>query len=163
MRHLDEPAAGYEGMLTGWGRQQAARMLVATTIDPRIRLIRRFVEFTGSYPWAWTPADVEDFTVSSPSEAGGRLAPSTIRGYHVTIRMFCDYQPDPDRIVPGRRVVTPVVRSSLQVGCGGPRSSTLIPALHIQACTSAGLGVRLLLLGRGRMPGMVVIRKGDAA
>ena len=94
LRHLDEPAAVYEGMLSGWGRQQAARMLAQTTIDPRIRLIRRFVEFTGSYPWAWTPADVEDFTVSLTSEAGGRLAPSTIRGYHVTIRMFCDYLTD---------------------------------------------------------------------
>ena len=56
--------------------------------------MRRFVEFTDSYPWAWTPADVEDFTVSLTSEAGGRLAPSTIRGYHLTIRMFCDYLTD---------------------------------------------------------------------
>ncbi|WP_308221171.1 tyrosine-type recombinase/integrase [Nocardia sputi] len=94
VRHLDEPAAVFDGMLAGWTKQQAARMLSQSTIDPRIKLVRRFVEFTGSYPWAWTPADVEDFTVSLTSETGGRLAVSTIRGYHLTLRMFCDYLTD---------------------------------------------------------------------
>lgn len=94
VRHLDEPAAVFSGMLHGWTKQQASRMLSPDTIDPRIRLVRRFVEFTGSYPWAWTPGDVEDFTVSLKSDSGGRLAPSTIRGYHLTLRMFCDYLTD---------------------------------------------------------------------
>ncbi|MFI6369034.1 hypothetical protein ACIBG0_40725 [Nocardia sp. NPDC050630] len=94
VRHLDEPAAVFEGMLAGWAKQQAARMLGQTTIDPRIQLVRRFVEFAGSYPWAWTAGDVEEFTVSLTSEAGGWLAVSTIRGYHLTLRMFCDYLTD---------------------------------------------------------------------
>ena len=42
------------------------------------RLIRRFQEFCESYPWEWTPADVEDFTVSLTS-GQNRLALSTIR------------------------------------------------------------------------------------
>ena len=29
--HLDEPAAVFEGMLSGWGRQQRSRMLGAAT------------------------------------------------------------------------------------------------------------------------------------
>ncbi|MEU7766034.1 hypothetical protein AB0B25_13005 [Nocardia sp. NPDC049190] len=37
-------------------------------------------EVTGSYPWAWTPADAEDFTVSLESEKGGRGCAGT----HVT-------------------------------------------------------------------------------
>lgn len=48
----------------------------------------------GTYPWEWTPGDVEDFTVSLTS-GKNRLAPSTIRGYHLTLRMFCDYLTDP--------------------------------------------------------------------
>jgi integrase len=37
--------------------------------------------------------DVEDFTVSNMS-GKQRLAPSTVRGYHLTLRMFCDYLTD---------------------------------------------------------------------
>ena len=39
------------------------------------------------------PGDVEDFTVSLTS-GGGRRSPSTIRGYHLSLRMFCDYVTD---------------------------------------------------------------------
>jgi site-specific recombinase XerD len=95
VRHLDEPVAVFEGMLTGWDNQQQSRLLASTTIGPRLALVRRFTEFAGSYPWAWTASDVEDFTVSLTSEAGGRLAPATIRGYHLVLRMFCDYLTDP--------------------------------------------------------------------
>ena len=68
-------------------------MLGETTIGPRTALLRRFADFAESYPWSWTPADVEDFTVSLTSGAS-RLAPATIRGYHLTLRMFCDYVTD---------------------------------------------------------------------
>ena len=91
--HLDEAAAVFEAMLTGWGRQQRSRLLGETTIADRMRLVRRFTEFAESYPWAWGPGDVEDFTVSLTS-GSGRLAPSTIRGYHLALRMFCDYLTD---------------------------------------------------------------------
>ena len=91
--HLDEPAAVFEGMVTGWGRQQKSRMLGQATIEPRLALLRRFTEFAESYPWSWTPADVEEFTISLTS-GEARLAPSTIRGYHLTLRMFCDYLTD---------------------------------------------------------------------
>jgi len=90
VRHLDEPSAVFEAMLTGWERQQRSRALVAGTVEPRIALLRRFFEFAGSYPWAWTAGDVEDFTMSLMS-GPKRLAPSTIRAYHLALRMFCDY------------------------------------------------------------------------
>jgi integrase len=88
--HLDEPAAVFDAMLTGWERQQRSRGLVDTTVDPRVTFIRRFQAFSESYPWEWSPADVEDFTVSLMSGAQ-RRSPATIRGYHLTLRMFCDY------------------------------------------------------------------------
>lgn len=88
--HLDEQAAVFEAMLGGWQRQQQSRLLAEGTIAPRLLLLRRFVEFAQVYPWQWTAGDVEDFTVSLMS-GQSRLAPSTIRGYHLVLRMFCDY------------------------------------------------------------------------
>ena len=92
--HLDEAAAVFEGMVVGWSRQQKSRLLADTTIEPRLALLRRFAEFAESYPWGWGPSDVEDFTVALMS-GGQCLAPSTIRNYHLTLRMFCDYLIDP--------------------------------------------------------------------
>ncbi|MGH4001515.1 MAG: tyrosine-type recombinase/integrase, partial [Pseudonocardiaceae bacterium] len=88
--HLDEPAAVFEAMVSGWARQQRSRLLSEETIGQRLHLVHRFCEFAGSYPWEWTAGDVEDFTASLMS-GEGRLAPSTIRGYHLALRMFCDY------------------------------------------------------------------------
>lgn len=90
VRHLDEPQAVFDAMLKGWHRQLRSRSLNLRTADDRVSLIRRFSEFVCSYPWSWTPGDMEDFTLSL---MGGskKLAPSTIRGYHLIIRMFCDY------------------------------------------------------------------------
>ncbi len=88
--HLDEQAAVFEAMLSGWERQQKSRLLADATIEPRVALLRRFTEFAGAFPWQWNAGDVEDFTFSLMSGTA-RLAPSTIRGYHLTLRMFCDY------------------------------------------------------------------------
>lgn len=91
--HLDEASAVFEAMLEGWDRQQRSRLLGAGTIGPRLALLRRFADFAESRPWEWAAGDVEDFTVASMS-GPGRLAPSTLRGYHLIIRMFCDYLTD---------------------------------------------------------------------
>lgn len=88
--HLDEPAAVFEAMVTGWARQQGSRLLADATVTSRAALIRRFAVFAQSHPWEWTAEDVEEFTMSLMSGAN-RLAPSTIRGYHLTLRLFCDY------------------------------------------------------------------------
>ncbi len=91
--HLDEAAALFEAMLRGWSAQQQSRMLSSGTVNGRVRMVRRFVEFTGSYPWQWGPSDVEDYTMFLTSRPG-RLAPSTVRGHHLTLRLFCDYLTD---------------------------------------------------------------------
>ncbi len=88
--HLNEPTAVFEAMLSGWERQQKSRLLACGTIEPRLSLVRRFTAFASSHPWDWTAGDMEDFTASLMTGTD-RLAPSTIRSYHLTLRLFCDY------------------------------------------------------------------------
>jgi len=91
--HLDEQSAVFEAMLRGWACQQRSRLLTVGTVEPRVRLLRRFQDFTGEYPWRWTPGDVEEFTTSMVSGTSSR-AVSTVRGYQTTLRLFCDYVTD---------------------------------------------------------------------
>ena len=78
-----------EAMLRGWRAQQLARGLQQDTIDARVRLMRRFGEFTNDYPWRWEPADVDEWSLSLTAEH--HLAPSTIRSYQCSLRQFNDY------------------------------------------------------------------------
>ena len=45
------------------------------------------------YPWGWLPGHVEEFTLSLISEH--HLAPSTIRNYQVSLRLFSEFLTDP--------------------------------------------------------------------
>lgn len=87
---LDPQQAMFGAMLEGWERQQRTRFLRASTITPRVNLIRRLFEFTSLYPWQWEPSDVEGFFDSLRAEPNP-VAVSTARGYQVTIRMFLDF------------------------------------------------------------------------
>jgi integrase/recombinase XerC len=78
-----------KAMLNGWRAQQKARGLQESTITPRERLVRAFVEFTNEYPWNWGPGHVEEWTLSLAAER--HLAPSTIRGYQTDLRLFSEY------------------------------------------------------------------------
>jgi hypothetical protein len=89
--HLDPLAAVFEAMLDGWARQQRSRLLDDGTVGKRMRLVRRFAEFTNGYPWSWQPADVEEFSGSLRSI--GR-AGSTIRVYQQAVKLFCDLATD---------------------------------------------------------------------
>lgn len=90
---LDPEKAVFEAMLTGWGRQMRARFLRDSTIGPRIRLVRRFAEFTDLYPWQWTPAEGEAW-ISALRSGSSPLSLSTARNYEIGIRMFCEYLRD---------------------------------------------------------------------
>ncbi|MFJ5294855.1 tyrosine-type recombinase/integrase [Streptomyces sp. NPDC088348] len=81
--------AMFDAMLRGWRAQQKSRGLKDDTIDPRERLIRRFLEFANDYPWQWTPAHMDEWSVSLTSEK--HLAPSTIRSYQGTVRLFSEF------------------------------------------------------------------------
>ena len=75
-----------EAMLTGWVAQQRSRLLVASTVEQRVLVVRRFVAFSNDYPWRWGPADVEEWTTSLVSQG---LAHSTIRNYQQSVQLFC--------------------------------------------------------------------------
>ena len=85
--------ATFEAMLRGWRAQQAARGLRSETIEARERLVRRFATESNEYPWRWGPRHVEEWTLCLTAEK--HLAPSTIRGYQVDLRLFGDYLTDP--------------------------------------------------------------------
>ncbi|OEJ21830.1 integrase [Streptomyces agglomeratus] len=92
--HLDPAQAVFEAMKEGWARQQSARFLRAKTITPRLRLIERLEEFTGLYPWQWTPADGEAF-IAHLRSGSSPIQMSTARSYEVTIGLFLEYLLDP--------------------------------------------------------------------
>lgn len=93
VRYLDPESAVFEAMLDGWQRQQKSRFLSDDTIGPRLRLVRRFAEFTNQYPWQWIPGELEAFTTELVSRERP-AAPSTIRSYHGALRMFCEFVTD---------------------------------------------------------------------
>ncbi|MCV2457768.1 tyrosine-type recombinase/integrase [Streptomyces sp. ICN988] len=90
MVHLDPAAAVFEGMQEGWARQQAARFLKSKTIAPRLRVVKRLEEFTGLYPWQWTPAEGEAF-IAHLRSGTQPIQMSTARTYEVTIALFLEY------------------------------------------------------------------------
>jgi integrase/recombinase XerC len=91
--HLHREDAMFEAMLRGFRAQQVARGLRSETVEGREALVRRFAETTNEYPWNWGPAHVEEWTLTLCSER--HLAPSTIRGYQVDLRLFSEYVCDP--------------------------------------------------------------------
>lgn len=92
--HIDPAPAVFKAMLEGWARQQSARLLKAATVDPRLRLIERFGEFTGQYPWQWGPAEGEAF-IAHLRNGKHPIQMSTARTYEVTISLFLEYLLDP--------------------------------------------------------------------
>jgi site-specific recombinase XerD len=81
-----------EAMLRGWRAQQTARGLKEDTVEPRERLVRRFLRFTNEYPWNWGPSHVDEWSLSLASEH--HLAPSTVRSYQGDLRQFTEYLTD---------------------------------------------------------------------
>lgn len=79
-----EPAL-FDSMLAGWRRQQQSRRLGDSIVDARERTVRRFAEFTGAWPWRWTPEQVERWV------AAGGWAHSTVRSYQGALAVFLDY------------------------------------------------------------------------
>ena len=83
----------FEAMLEGWARQQASRQLNRRTIEAAAALVRRFQAHAGVFPWAWTPAHLEEWTEDLCSVR--RLAHSTVRTYQQAVRSFLAYACDP--------------------------------------------------------------------
>ncbi|WP_327146547.1 tyrosine-type recombinase/integrase [Nocardia sp. NBC_01327] len=92
--HLDPASAVFEAMLEGWRRQQSAQILCRKTIHRRLCLIRRLMEFTGMFPWQWTPEEGEAF-IDHLRSGSTPIAISTARNYEVSIGVFLTFIRDP--------------------------------------------------------------------
>lgn len=92
MLHPDEQV--WEEMLDGWRKQQLARNLAFQTIEQRERLVRRFQDSIGEYPWSWSAAHADEFFGDRRAIHGN--ARSTLRSYENALRLFCDYTISPD-------------------------------------------------------------------
>jgi len=79
-----EPAL-FEAMLSGWRTQQQSRRLSGSIIGQGDRTVRRFAEFTGGWPWSWSPGQVEAWIAS------GGWAHSTVRSYQGAVAVFLEY------------------------------------------------------------------------
>ncbi|WIE53189.1 phage integrase N-terminal SAM-like domain-containing protein [Curtobacterium sp. MCBD17_003] len=76
-------------VLTGWKRSQVAQNFTEGTIRRRLRTVQRFADFTGRYPWEWTPSDVDDYFAHLRGVRN--VALSTARAYQSDIALFCAY------------------------------------------------------------------------
>lgn len=101
-RLLDDPTVGlfradervFDAMLDGWRAQMLARGLATATIENRCRLVRRFQEFSGEFPWQWRPVDIEDFLAERRS-GEKPISLTTLRSDSNSVAMFCAYLTHP--------------------------------------------------------------------
>jgi site-specific recombinase XerD len=89
---LDPESAVFEAMLDGWRDQQLARSLSFGTIDAGARVVRRFQQSASSFPWTWTPTAFDSWSAALRVE---QRAPTTLRGYQLSLRSFLTYVCDP--------------------------------------------------------------------
>jgi len=83
----------FESMLDGWRAQRLSRSLSVATVDAGARVVVRFQEQVGTYPWEWSAPDLEGFIAHLRSHEG--LPHSIVRNYLLLIGWFCDYLCDP--------------------------------------------------------------------
>jgi site-specific recombinase XerD len=59
------------------------------TVGKREGLVRGFMAFVEDYPWAWSPRHMDEWSLHLTAER--HLAPSTIRNYQCTLRLFSEF------------------------------------------------------------------------
>jgi hypothetical protein len=74
----------FEAMLDGWKAQMLARGLTVQTIEGRCRVVQKFQEYAGTFPWTWRPVDLEK-----------PISLTTLRSDSNAIAMFCAYTASP--------------------------------------------------------------------
>jgi site-specific recombinase XerD len=90
LAYLDEEKTVFEGMLAGWQAQRlGGRNLRAASVRAGQRIVRRFRESSGEFPWRWSAAIFDEWMEDLVSVR--RLAPSTIRNYQNATAQFCDF------------------------------------------------------------------------
>ncbi|WP_237280370.1 phage integrase N-terminal SAM-like domain-containing protein [Subtercola vilae] len=89
--HAEETV--WAAMLAGWRAQQTSRNLAEATIERRRSVVCRFQDYVGSYPWAWTAPEVDEFFLEFRVLRHG--SHSTLLSYQNALRMFLEYIVDP--------------------------------------------------------------------
>jgi hypothetical protein len=89
----------FQAMLDGWRNQQLARNLARSTVEGRENTVKAFAGYVSAYPWAWTPAMVDEWL--GDLRLLRDLKRSTIRSYSEAVRAFCTSPPT--RFTGGRR------------------------------------------------------------
>lgn len=84
----------FEGMIEGWRTQMLARGSEVDTIRAKLSLVKRFQQYTETFPWQWSPVDYEQF-VTEPKPNGEPRARSTLRSYSGSIGEFCSFVTNP--------------------------------------------------------------------
>lgn len=82
-----------EAMLVGWRNEMLARNLAFSTIEQRERIVRRFTDDVGEFPWAWTSGMFDEWLGDRRAVDG--YAKTSVRSMALAIRMFCRYLVDP--------------------------------------------------------------------
>lgn len=101
-RLLDDPTVGlfradervFDHMVKGWQAQMLARGLATDTIKERCRVVRRFQEFSGEFPWQWRPVDIEEFLAERRS-GDKPISLTTLRSNSNSVAMFCAFLTNP--------------------------------------------------------------------
>ena len=83
----------FQAMLDGWRNQQLARNLARSTVEGRESTVKAFAAYVSTYPWAWTPAMVDEWLGDLRSLRD--LKRTTIRSYSEAVRAFCQFATDP--------------------------------------------------------------------
>lgn len=83
----------FDAMIDGWAAQKMSRNLGVEGVTHSLSVVRRFQEHSGEFPWSWTPAHFEEWTLDLRTVRGCAL--STTRGYQAMVRMFLRYVCDP--------------------------------------------------------------------
>lgn len=84
VRLLHPEDAVFEAMIQGWARQQQSRQLQPKTLQGREGVVRDFFQFTETYPWAWTPALVDEWSADLVGHR--QMSVSTVRNYQQALR-----------------------------------------------------------------------------
>jgi len=83
----------FEEILTGWKRAQFTQNFVESTVKRRLSNVVKFADFTGKYPWEWSPRDADDYF---DHLRGVRLlSQETVRAYQSDIALFGLYATSP--------------------------------------------------------------------
>ncbi|WP_433858344.1 tyrosine-type recombinase/integrase [Streptomyces kronopolitis] len=93
VRQLHPEDAMVDAMLSGWRSQQLSRNLKHGTIYDRMRIVKKFQDFSAEYPWQWSAGHMDDWSATLTSER--HLAASTVRGYQGAVRLFTEFLVDP--------------------------------------------------------------------